>query len=90
MGIAFGTAVTIFRDSHVQGYKGTYNQIKLCDIENNQPKCFPVMENRFSQVSTEKFAKFLEILKHIGQVKKFLRLLRWDHHLAIWGLYVMV
>lgn len=57
MGIAFGTAVTIFRDSHVQGYKGTYNQIKLCDIENNQPKCFPVMENRFSQVSTEKFAK---------------------------------
>ena len=57
MGIAFGTAVTIFRNVHVSNYKGTYNQIKLCDIENNRPKCFPVLENRFAQVSTENFAK---------------------------------
>ena len=57
MGIAFGTVVTIFRNVHVSNYKGTYNQIKLCDIENNRPKCFPVLENRFAQVSTENFAK---------------------------------
>ena len=57
MGIAFGTAVTIFRNEHISNYKGTYNQIKLCDIENNRPKCFPVLGNRFAQVSTENFSK---------------------------------
>lgn len=57
MGIAFGTAVAIFRNSHVRGYKGTYNQIKLCDIVNNKPKYFPVLDNRFSQVATDNFSK---------------------------------
>lgn len=57
MGIAFGTAVTIFKNQHTSNYKGTYNQIKLCDIENGRPKYFPVLENRFEQVATENFAK---------------------------------
>ena len=57
MGIAFGTAVTIFRNDHVTGYKGTYNQIKLQDIENGEPKTFPVPENRFAQTSTDNFSK---------------------------------
>lgn len=57
MGIAFGTAVTVFKNSHIKGYKGTYNQIKLEDIEHNIPKKFPVMENRFAQVSAENFSK---------------------------------
>ena len=57
MGIAFGTAVTIFRNERIPNYKGTYNQIRLCDIENNSPKCFPVLENRFAQVAIESFAK---------------------------------
>ena len=57
LGIAFGTAVTIFKNAHTHGYKGTYNQIKLCDIENEVPKTFPVSENRFSQVSTDNFSK---------------------------------
>ena len=57
MGIAFGTAVTVFRNDHVTGYKGTYNQIKLQDIENGEPKTFPVPENRFAQTSTDNFSK---------------------------------
>ena len=57
MGIAFGTAVTIFRNSRIYDYKGTYNQIKICDIKNNKPKNFPVCENRFAQVSTDKFSQ---------------------------------
>ena len=57
MGIAFGTAVTIFRNDHVTGYKGTYNQIKLQDIENGEPKTFPVPENRFAQTSTDNFSE---------------------------------
>lgn len=57
MGIAFGTAVTIFWNNAVKGYKGTYNQIKLQDIENDTPKQFPIQENRFAQVSTDKFSK---------------------------------
>ena len=57
MGIAFGTAVTVIRNDYVKGYKGTYHQIKLCDIENEKPKEFPVKGNRFAQVSTDNFAK---------------------------------
>ena len=57
MGIAFGTAVTVFRNSKISAYKGTYNQIKLDDIEDNIPKEFPVRKNRFSHVSTDNFSK---------------------------------
>ena len=57
MGIAFGTAVTVFRNNAIKGYKGTYNQIKLQDIENDAPKQFPIQENRFAQVSTDNFSK---------------------------------
>ena len=57
MGIAFGTAVTVFRNGHLSDYKGTYNHIKYEDIENDIPKTFPVAENRFAQVSTDNFAK---------------------------------
>lgn len=57
MGIAFGTAVTVFRNNAIKGYKGTYNQIKLQDIENGEPKTFPVPENRFAQTSTDNFSK---------------------------------
>ena len=57
MGIAFGTAVTVIRNSHISGYKGTYNQIKLRDIENEQPKEFPITGNRFAQTTTDNFEK---------------------------------
>lgn len=57
LGIAFGTAVTIMRNAHINGYKGTYNQIKLCDVENGLPLHFPVPRNRFAQVSTDNFSK---------------------------------
>lgn len=57
MGIAFGTAVTCFRNCYIKGYRGTYNQIKLQDIEDDIPKEFPVQENRFAQVSAENFSK---------------------------------
>lgn len=60
MHIAFGTAVTVFQNLHVRGYKGTYNQIKLQDIIDDgdeRPNSFPVRGNRFAQVSTDNFAK---------------------------------
>ena len=57
MGIAFGTAVTVFRNCHIDGFKGTYNQIKLQDIEDDMPKEFPVTDNRFVQISTDNFSK---------------------------------
>lgn len=60
MHIAFGTAVTIFQNANIVGYKGTYNQIKLRDIiddGNERPKTFPVEGNRFAQVSTNNFSK---------------------------------
>ena len=57
MGIAFGTAVTVFRNCHIDGFKGTYNQIKLQDIEDEMPKEFPVSGNRFTQTSAANFSK---------------------------------
>lgn len=57
MGIAFGTAVTVFRNNHISGYKGTYNYITMSDIENEQPIEFPIFQNRFSQISTDNFSK---------------------------------
>ena len=57
MGIAFGTAVSIFKNVRLDEFKGTYNHIKLSDIVNGVPKEFPVKNNRFSQVSTTNFSK---------------------------------
>ena len=56
MGIAFGTAVTSFLNSFIKGFKGTYNQIKFNDIENDEPFEFPVKTNRFSQIPSDSFA----------------------------------
>ncbi len=57
LGIAFGTAVTNFRRKYIENYKGTYNHIKLQDIDGNMPKQFPVPGNRFAQVSSANFSK---------------------------------
>lgn len=57
MGIAFGTAVTAFRNCRIPNYKGTYNYIKYEDVVEDKPKQFPVSENRFAQVSTDNFSK---------------------------------
>lgn len=57
MGIAFGTAVSIFRNSVVCGYRGTYNHIRMQDIDKDIPREFPIKKNRFSQISTDTFSK---------------------------------
>lgn len=57
MGIAFGTAVSNFRNTSMRSYKGTYNLIKLADIVEEEPFEFPVVQNRFAQVSSENFSK---------------------------------
>lgn len=57
MGIAFGTAVTVFRNLLCGEYIGTYNHITMADIEDGKPREFPVRGNRFAQVSTANFSK---------------------------------
>lgn len=60
MHIAFGTAVTIFKNMTMNGYRGTYTQITLKDIVeegSEHPVAFPVPGNRFAQVSTDNFSK---------------------------------
>lgn len=57
MGIAFGTVVTVFRNSYTSGYKGTYNYIKMQDIKDEVSAEFPISVNRFAQVSTDCFSK---------------------------------
>lgn len=55
MGIAFGTAVSVFNKRHLQKYKGTYNYIAFEDVCNDAPKQFPIDGNRFAQISNERF-----------------------------------
>lgn len=58
MHIAFGTAVAVICNNHIKGYKGTYNQVKACDIVddgNERPFEFPVPNNRFAQVNSDGF-----------------------------------
>lgn len=57
MGIAFGTAVTAFRNCCITQYKGTYNHVKYEDIVGDTPKEFPIQGNRFAQISTDNFSK---------------------------------
>ena len=57
MGIAFGTAVTAFRNCCIAQYKGTYNHVKYGDIVGDTPKEFPIQGNRFAQISTDNFFK---------------------------------
>ena len=57
MRIAFGTAVTVFRNAYIAGYRGTYHQIKLQDIVNDAPREFPVPGNRFATVDAQNFTK---------------------------------
>ena len=42
MGIAFGTAVTVWQNVELKGYKGTYNYIKQQDIIDDKPSEFPI------------------------------------------------
>ena len=56
MGIAFGTAVSIFKKTYIYNYKGTYNYVTLSDIEQEKPFEFPVTRNRFAQVSINRFS----------------------------------
>ena len=57
MGIAFGTAVSVLKNVHLEGFKGIYHQIKLCDIVDDVPVEFPVKRNRFAQIAAESFEK---------------------------------
>ena len=58
MGIAFGTAVTIFKKNYLKGFKGTYHQIKFKDIsQKDSPKSLPITGNRFNQISQDEFTK---------------------------------
>lgn len=57
LGIAFGTAVTVFQNSYIPHYKGTYHHIKLSNIKNEKPISFPDYEDRYTQISSDNFAK---------------------------------
>ena len=53
MGIAFGTAVVVLKTKKIENYKGTYNYIYYSDIVEDTPVSFPVVGNRYAQVSDE-------------------------------------
>ena len=60
MHIAFGTAVSVFQNVHIEAYKGTYSHITLHDIIDDgieRPAAFPMPGNRFSQISVDEFEK---------------------------------
>ena len=57
LGIAFGTTVTSIRNCKINKYLGTYHHIGMKDITDDIPNDFPVRDNRYVQISTDKFSK---------------------------------
>ena len=58
MGIAFGTAVSVFRNKPLKDYKGTYNYVTYDDLnEDGVPFEFPVSKNRNNVCSISNFHK---------------------------------
>lgn len=58
MGIAFGTSATVFRNSKINNYKGTFTEVAYKDInKDGRPVSFPISENRNGVLSSEEFSK---------------------------------
>lgn len=57
MHIAFGTCVSCFKKFKINNFNGTYNHVKLSDLNDDIPIIFPNKTNRFAQISTENFNK---------------------------------
>ena len=57
MGIAFGTAVSIFRNIPLTMFNGTYHQIKYRDVQNGDPASLPVAGNRYNRTNQTNFDK---------------------------------
>ena len=58
MGIAFGTAVSVFRNKPLKDFKGTYNYVTYDDLnDDNVPFEFPVSKNRNNVCSISNFHK---------------------------------
>ena len=55
MGIAFGTAVTIFRNMHIANFDGTYHQVKTKDAVGKIPQSLPIPGNRYNRSNQAKF-----------------------------------
>ncbi|AVK61134.1 restriction endonuclease subunit M [Lactobacillus sp. CBA3605] len=57
MGIAFGTAVTILRNTVLPGFIGTYHQIKTKDVSTGIPESVPIAGNRYNRTNQANFSK---------------------------------
>ncbi|MAT45244.1 MAG: SAM-dependent methyltransferase [Anaerolineaceae bacterium] len=58
MGIAFGTAATVWRKNYLPEYKGDYSYVNYEDLsEANRPKEFPVKNERLTKASAADFNK---------------------------------
>ncbi|MBF8154004.1 BREX-1 system adenine-specific DNA-methyltransferase PglX [Exiguobacterium sp. TBG-PICH-001] len=58
MGIAFGTAATVFRNVHVNQYLGTFTEVTYKDISSKEtPIKFPIFENRSGKISAKNLKK---------------------------------
>lgn len=55
LGIAFGTAATVFRKSRVTEFRGKYTYIENSDLVNGVPKTFPIEGIRNVSASTDNY-----------------------------------
>lgn len=57
MGIAFGTAATIFKNDYMPSFKGFYHLVKTSDAVNKVPKTVPIKGNRYALIDKNSFDK---------------------------------
>ena len=57
MGIAFGTAVSLFKNSSISRYRGFYHSVKLCNVHKDRVRNIPIKENNNNCIENEKFER---------------------------------
>lgn len=84
MGIAFGTAVTLFWNRTCDKYKGTYHYVKYKQIKNDQPFVFPDKDYRYSEIDQNQFKKIPGYLIAYSANDKFMPILQSKNRLKKW------
>ena len=95
MGIAFGTAVTLFWNRVSENFKGTYHYVQYKHIKNDHPYVFPDRDYRYSEIHQNQFKKipgcliaysasttFMPILQTKDRLEKYIDLTGSQHKTA--------
>jgi type I restriction-modification system DNA methylase subunit len=84
MGIAFGTAATVFRKTYIESFTGNFSYCENDDLnEQNVPKEFPVKNERLKQAKQDDFKKIPASPIAYWVSHQLLKVLNWIKFLVL-------